>query len=466
MVHKMAEKTADNFTEVIDGNFRKGHPGSAQMRPRQARTRGHFPVFMVKSRKSLEVMIMKTGINVYILIILIVLFLVNSAFSQGAFNLRSITAGINIAQENYFEVLEQTKAFLKRGRDILEKEGFTLQGVRIATNPFPFYTKGLSAEESLAFIKKISDAVHQQRIALAIGPGIFDDTYDKEIIEKICAILPNTFASSSIVIASKQYGIHYNAVKAAAETIKKLSELQTVANFFFAATANIPSETPFFPGAYHNRSYNSFSIGTESAKLVMKVFGEVSDISEAEKRLFEGFEREYKLIEKAGFKIQSETGWIFEGVDTSPAPMKDISVGKAMESLIKVPFGSPGTMTACSIITNVIRGIDVKRAGYSGLMLPVMEDEVLAQRAAEGWYGLDELLSYSAVCGTGLDVIPLPGDISVAKLEKILLDIASISLKLDKPLSARLIPVKGKKAGDDAVIAPQLLVPTKVFKIK
>jgi len=34
-----------------------------------------------------------------------------------------------------------------------------------------------------------------------------------------------------------------------------------------------------------------------------------------------------------------------------------------------------------------------------------------------------------AVCGTGLDVIPLLGDVSVEKLEKILLDVASISFK-------------------------------------
>jgi len=80
--------------------------------------------------------------------------------------------------------------------------------------------------------------------------------------------------------------------------------------------------------------------------------------------------------------------------------------------------------------------------------------------------GLDELLGYSAVCGTGLDVIPLPGDISVEKLKKILLDVASISLKLDKPLSARLILVKGKKAGEDVDIAPKFLVATKVMKVK
>jgi len=409
---------------------------------------------------------MNRKINLCSLIILIISVFAHSAFSQDAFNLRTITAGINITQENYLEVLEKTKAFLERGKDILEKEGFMLQGVRVATNPFPFYTKNLSVEETLELIKQISDFTRKNSMGLSIGPGLIDNTYDREIIDKICAILPNTSANLSIVIASKKHGIHYKAVRAAAETIKRLSEIETMANFSFAATANIPSETPFFPGAFHNKKNNSFSIGTESAQLVMKVFAEAAGFSEGKSKLFDRFEKEYKLIEKTGLIIQEETGWQYEGVDTSPAPMRDISIGKAIESLIKAPFGSPGTITACSVITSVIQEIDVKRAGYSGLMLPVMEDTVLAQRAAEGRYGLDELLSYSAVCGTGLDVIPLPGDITVEKLEKILLDVASISLKLDKPLSARLIPIKGKKAGETATLESRFLVPTKIFKVK
>lgn len=409
---------------------------------------------------------MKDRIRICFLIASVSFLLVINAFAQDAFNLRSITAGINITQENYRQVLEKTKSFLEKGRDILEGGGFTLEGVRLATNPFCFYTKGLSVEETLEFVKKMSNFTQQHRITLSIGAGIIDDSYDQEIIDKICAILTKTSANTSIIIASKKHGIHYKAVRAAAETVKRLSELKTMANFSFAATANVPSEIPFFPGAYHDQSYNSFSIGTESANLVMKVFKQVNSISEAEEELFKSFEREYKLIEKAGFKIQEETGWIFEGVDTSPAPMRDISIGRAIESLIKAPFGSPGTITACSIITNVIQGINIKRAGYSGLMLPVMEDEVLAQRSAEGLFGLDELLSYSAVCGTGLDVIPLPGSVSVEKLEKILLDVASISLKLDKPLSARLMPIKGKEAGDEAVLESRFLVPTKIFRVK
>jgi uncharacterized protein (UPF0210 family) len=81
-------------------------------------------------------------------------------------------------------------------------------------------------------------------------------------------------------------------------------------------------------------------------------------------------------------------------------------------------------------------------------MVPVMEDKLLARRWAEGTFGIDSLLAYSAVCGTGLDTIPLPGDVSEEQLSRIFADTASLAWKWREPLSARLQPVKGKKAGD------------------
>ena len=89
-----------------------------------------------------------------------------------------------------------------------------------------------------------------------------------------------------------------------------------------------------------------------------------------------------------------------------------------------------------------------KRTGFSGLFLPVLEDVVLAKRAAEGILHVKDLLMYSAVCGTGLDTIPLPGVTSQEALTGILLDLATLALRLDKPLTARLMPIPGKKAGD------------------
>lgn len=54
----------------------------------------------------------------------------------------------------------------------------------------------------------------------------------------------------------------------------------------------------------------------------------------------------------------------------------------------------------------------------------MIEDELLAQRWAESTYDIDSLLAYSAVCSTGLDTIPLPGDISLEQMERIFGDVA------------------------------------------
>ena len=44
-------------------------------------------------------------------------------------------------------------------------------------------------------------------------------------------------------------------------------------------------------------------------------------------------------------------------------------------------------MTAALAITTAVKAVPVKQIGYSGLMLPVMEDKRLAQRWSENAYG-------------------------------------------------------------------------------
>jgi uncharacterized protein (UPF0210 family) len=81
-------------------------------------------------------------------------------------------------------------------------------------------------------------------------------------------------------------------------------------------------------------------------------------------------------------------------------------------------------------------------------MLPVLEDPVLACRASEGRYDVRDLLLYSSVCGTGLDVVPIPGDTPVETLSRLVLDLAALSARWGKALSARLLLAPGKRAGD------------------
>jgi uncharacterized protein (UPF0210 family) len=172
-----------------------------------------------------------------------------------------------------------------------------------------------------------------------------------------------------------------------------------------------------------------------------------------------------KVGESVGEKVAAATGWAFMGVDPTPAPLGDVSIGTAMETYTGAKFGSSGTMTAALIITTAVKAVPVKQIGYSGLMVPVMEDKGLAKRWAEGTYNIDDLLAYSAVCGTGLDTIPLPGDVSEEQLVRILGDVASLAWKWHKPLSARLLPVKGMKAGATTEFVDQYLFNTTVHPL-
>src|SRR5260370_20936318 len=99
----------------------------------------------------------------------------------------------------------------------------------------------------------------------------------------------------------------------------------------------------------------------------------------------------------------------------SPRTVKGVSIGAAIEELTKQPVGASGTLTAAALITEVLKGVAVKHAGYSGLMLPVLDDEPRAQRWSEGSRSLDALLAYSAVCVTGVAVVRLPRHTSATR---------------------------------------------------
>jgi hypothetical protein len=181
---------------------------------------------------------------------------------------------------------------------------------------------------------------------------------------------------------------------------------------------------------------------------VAEVFAQFHEPREAEKQLAAALAKHMRDAEAVATKVAGASSWTYAGIDPTPAPLGDVSIGRAIESFTGGPFGVSGTMTAAGIITRAVQSVPVKRVGYSGLMVPVLEDNVLAKRWAEGTFNMDSLLAYSAVCAGGLDTVPLPGDTSEEKIARILGDVASLAYKWQKPLAARLLPVPGKKAGE------------------
>jgi uncharacterized protein (UPF0210 family) len=141
---------------------------------------------------------------------------------------------------------------------------------------------------------------------------------------------------------------------------------------------------------------------------------------------------------------------MFGGIDftLAPYPEQRLSLGYALERCGVPAVGLSGSTAAAAFLADSLDRVTFQRAGFSGLMFPVLEDATLALRAAEGMYSISDLLLYSTVCGTGLDTVPLPGDASPDQIYAVLLDLAALSLRLNKPLTARLMPIPGKASGE------------------
>jgi uncharacterized protein (UPF0210 family) len=363
---------------------------------------------------------------------------------------RAITAFVNLDRVRYQIQFSETVHFLKYAQTVFESRGYTVETLRIATQPFPQYTMSLPRHEVLQFFKDLDGLAQQDHLILSIGPAYLSGEDGDAQADLLAEILQNTKSISGTVFVTKDDDVNWPAVKAAARIVKKLADStpRSEGNSRFAALASVPPYSPFFPAAYHTGTGHQFTVGLESANTVATAFQNAPDIPAARRRLLDLFIQQSFDVEELAIRADREQGWTYLGLDLSPAPAKDASIGAAIEALSHQPFGTSGTLTAVATITSTFKDIGARKAGYSGLMLPILEDPRLAERWNNGLLSLDALLSYSAVCGTGLDTIPLPGDTSVTTLTRIIGDVASLSVKWNKPLSARLLPVAGKRAGD------------------
>jgi len=365
------------------------------------------------------------------------------------FRIRTITAGITLENLDDLNSINKAITFLEKAKKIYINNGYEVQDIRISTQNLHELVTDKPTVHTIKQLKAIDKILVQNSISLSVGELISGNQYDEKLAEWAVELIKETSnINFSVPISSESLGIHHKTIKTASEICIALSKNSKggEANFRFTASANCPDGIPFFPAAYH-KGKNSFAIGLEYPNLITKVF-EKSDWENAEVNLKNELNKQFKPIEILGQTLQT-SDWNYDGIDTSPAPGLDASIGQAIETLTGKPFGSPTTLSACSIITKVIKNLDVKSCGYSGLMLPIIEDMVLAKRAMEDNYTVEELLLFSSVSGTGLDVIPVAGDISKETIEGIYRDVASLSIKyFNKALSARLFPIPGKNAGD------------------
>jgi len=377
--------------------------------------------------------------------------------------IRAVTAFVRLDRAKYETQIQDALKFLRAAKSSFEKSGYEVETIRITTQPFPEYTQGMSTADALAFFRAYDALAVKEGFDASIGPAMLKDSDDPRNAELLAQILATAKTLNGSIAIAGEDGIHWKSIRAAARVIEYLAAhtAHSQGNFSFTASALVPPNTPFYPASFTGEEHH-FAIGLQSANVVADAFAGTHTADEAVARLRDSLGHYAQEVEATAKEIDKQTGWTYGGIDLSPAPLKDVSIGEALEKFYGAPLGSSGTLTAASLVTRALKEVPVTRTGYSGLMLPVLEDSGIAQRWNEGHLTIDSLLSYSAVCGTGLDTIPLPGDLSEEQLARILGDVASLSVKWHKPLSARLLPIAGKKAGDMTELDDPFLVNAKI----
>ncbi|MCK4479961.1 MAG: DUF711 family protein [Candidatus Lokiarchaeota archaeon] len=381
------------------------------------------------------------------------------------------------------EKLESFSKFNDMMITSFEDIGISVQSKRIFSQPLfaydnkLFYEKNLKEtlvdiNNQLSFLQDIFKDYKFDYFAccMMLASSIQElGIFEKLLLNEVPQFIKNhDIFFTSLPVASTKNGINITALKSGAKIIKELSEPDPFKNLQFCISANVGPNFPFFPSAYHFSEKPGFSLALEMADEVIEVIEESETLKDAQLNLLAKFNEIYDNLTKMAEKVSRNFDIEFKGIDFSPAPypMIDKSIGTAIEKLGVEYFGANGTLTAVALIKNSIPVDKEKVIGFSGFMQPVLEDFILSKRLSENKYNLDSLLLYSTMCGTGLDVVPLPGDITEKELFYILLDICTISVRLNKPLTCRLMPIPGKNIGDDVEFDFEYFAPSKIIDFR
>ncbi len=392
--------------------------------------------------------------------------------------IRTITVGVGEPHPLSDAALDRALKLLRGAETLFREAGVEVQTTRLATRPL--FTDRLHARDAeiVTYAHALQERCDRRQITyLSLGPVLVDDPAQAlDRLKLLPEILsPNAALNASVQLATTAHGVRTDAAVPTAKVVQALAQ-QTpggIGNMRFAMVANAPPRGPFFPTAYQPDSLWGFSIGLQSAGLVMESLAEAvrdshpgpAALGALESRLITSLEREGRVISDLAERLATEYRIPFSGLDLSPGTHGDESIADAIESIGMGAFGEPGTVAVIAAITGSLKKTKLKTCGYNGIFLPVLEDAGIVRRLMSSKITIPSLLLYSSVCGAGLDTIPIPGDTPVERIAATMLDVATLSVRYNKPLSARFMPIMGRRAGEMTTFDSPWLVNSPVMSI-
>jgi len=383
---------------------------------------------------------------------------------------RTITTFLTLKadKETWKEEIFKACTFCNELTSEFIKKDYAVQSIRIVTNAFGEYLDTTTLQSAKDDLKILSDLLNSfvgenLRIRFAIGEA--KTVHEIELLPELIASYGD-LCNACVNVDIDEFNILDNElINHCSKAVQKISKLtpRGEGNFNFTVNFNCKALIPYFPASFHDNALgNVFVVGLETPDLlvhVLKEFNENNTIDnhrELFRKYYETMSNalQYHVDEvKSILDTYNNDDFSFAGIDSSAAPSKNCSSMVEVYELLGVPyFGAAGSVESSALLTRVFKAIKgVPLVGFSGLMLAVIEDEGLARGTINKDYDIRSLLTYSAVCGIGLDTVPIPGDTDVDKISALMRDTGTMAFRLQKPLTVRLFPTPGLKAGDMTV---------------
>jgi hypothetical protein len=195
--------------------------------------------------------------------------------------------------------------------------------------------------------------------------------------------------------------------------------------FLFAFTFGNRPASPYFPSATYERP--GFAVGLQPTDLAAGC---------------ESLDAWFGAMAEVWIEICDIFGdrKDFLGIDSSVAPL--FRGDSSLVHLVRRLHGSFSKAVCSDVfmtISEFIRECNPRPVGLCGLMLPCLEDFVLAEEYERGEFSLERNLFLSLHCGLGVDTYPVGLDEEPERILQVLRLLRRLSLRYDKPLSARFV---------------------------
>lgn len=374
--------------------------------------------------------------------------------------IRSLTLGLPIGVQSPTDIGNKAKSFLETARRHLGQAGVVPRTVRFTLPPLgPDGEVEGVLPNVLRWADEIASETGVRWICLPldfVAPG----SRRERLLAAMDAMGRFSRVFLNIIVADRG-SIAVEAINDAASFVLNLSKKSNNGfdNFRVGVSANCPANAPFFPFSRHEGDGLAFSFALETTEIALKVMSlpemrQGRDILKIRDRLIADVTPALRRIDSLGRELAELSGTDYRGLDASFAPFPDgrMSVGALIEEILGAPVGSQGSVFVTAILTDVLRAAllasDAIAVGFNGVMFSVLEDELLAGANSRRGTSLEGLTALAAVCGCGIDMVPVPGLSFQEEIAAVMLDIAALSSTLHKPLGVRLLPIPNKSVNE------------------